>query len=276
MSSRLLERLERKSRRALKRILRRGSPAAGPPSWQRVESGPLAGLELFLPTDRRPVSWVARMLCGQYEPQLVSEIARLASAGGIFYDIGGHAGFFSCAWLQLGGARVEIFEPAPDNVKRIIETMIRNGFADRAGVHPLALADFDGQAPLIHNTTDVGLASMSHLEGIGGVLKMRRQATNTRVRVAVRRLDGLIEKLGLAPPRVVKIDVEGGEEQVVLGAASLLRGASPIVYCEMHAIVSAVATCTRLAAMGYTATALDAARGMPIYRFDPPAEAHHD
>ncbi len=266
MSSSLLERLRRK--------LRLGVPETGPPSWQRVESGLLAGLELFLPTDRRPASWVARMLHGDYEQQLVDEIARLASAGGTFYDIGGHAGFFSCAWLHLGGARVEIFEPAPDNARRIMETMTRNGFEGSTGVHHLALADFDGEASLIHNTTDIGLASMSHLESIGGVPKMRRQTTNSRVTVAVRRLDDLIEKLGLPPPRVVKIDVEGGEEQVVRGAASMLRGSSPVVFCEMHAIAPAVATSARLAAMGYTATALSAAGGMPVFRFDPPGEPH--
>ncbi len=211
-----------------------------------------------------------RMLRGDYERRLVDDLADLAGDGGVFYDIGGHVAFFGCAWLHLGGGRVEIFEPVPDNARRIEETLARNDFESTARVHHLALGDFDGTANLVQNAADIGLASMSHLEGLGGVPKMRRQTTNTRVTAEVRRLDGLAETLGLPAPAVVKIDVEGAEDLVVRGAASLLRRYSPVVFCEMHAIVPAVATTARLTAMGYSAAALDAAVGMPVVRFDRP------
>lgn len=254
----------------LGRRLRRPAPAAGPPAWQKVRSGPLAGLELYLPTDDRPKSWVMRMLNGEYERRLVAEIESLAQGGGVFYDIGGHVAFFSCAWLRLGGERAEIFEPVPANAARIEETLARNGFEHTARVHHHALGDFDGEAVLVQNSADIGLASMSHLEGFG-TAKMRRQTTNTRVTVDVRRLDGLATALDLPAPRVVKIDVEGAESQVVDGAMGLLGHSLPVIFCEMHAIESAVQTAIQLANLSFTAERLEARGGMPVFRFDPRA-----
>ncbi len=211
-----------------------------------------------------------RMLRGEYERRLVADLADLAGDGEVLYDIGGHVGFFACAWLRLGGGRVEIFEPVAANAHRIEETLARNGFEHTARVHHHALGDFDGEAVLVQNADDIGVASMSHLEGYGGVPKMQRQTTNTRVTVGVRRLDGLAEALGLPAPAVVKIDVEGAEGQVVDGATSLLHSSRPVIFCEMHAIEAAVQTTMRLAALAYTALPLEARGGMPVFRFDPP------
>ncbi len=262
MTSPLIQRLKR-------RLLRRPADV-GPPAWQRVESGLLAGLELYLPADRRPASWIQRICRGDYERELVGELADLAVDGGVFYDVGGHAGLFSCAWLHLGGTRVEVFEPSPENSRRIEETLARNVHRPAARVHRLALADYDGKAVLIQNATDIGLASMSYVEGLGGLPKMRRQSTNTQVDVEVRRLDSLVETLRLPAPRVVKIDVEGGEENVVRGASDVLAAARPVVFCEMHTIASAVGTTARLGGLGYDPAPLEAVgAGMPIVRFDP-------
>lgn len=211
------------------------------------------------------------MLRGEYERRLLAALADLAEDGGVFYDVGGHVGFFGCAWLRLGGEQVEIFEPMPDSAQRIEETLARNGVAHTARVHHHALSDFDGESVLVQNTIDIGLASMSHLEGYGGTPKIQRQTTNTRVTVGVRRLDGLVEELGLPAPTVVKIDVEGAESHVVKGAMGLLRDSRPVIFCELHAIETAVPTALQLATLAYTAAPLEARGGMPVFRFDPSA-----
>jgi len=94
------------------------------PHWARVEAGPLAGCEFFLPKGLK--GWAGQIVRGAYEPGLCMEIAALAKHGGTFYDIGAHIGFFSCAWLTLGGAGVESFEPAPGNAEIVRETLARN------------------------------------------------------------------------------------------------------------------------------------------------------
>jgi hypothetical protein len=53
--------------------------------------------------------------------------------------------------------------------------------------------------------------------------------------VRVVSIDGLIERGQLAPPDVVKIDVEGSELAVVSGMAQVLRRRRPVLVCELHA-----------------------------------------
>lgn len=252
----------------LRRRWRRKRPAAKPPSWQQVHSGPLEGLELFLPTDDRPTGWVAKMLRGDYEPVLLEALRRLAKDGKVLYDIGGHVGFVACAWLSFGGRRVEIFEPSPHNARCIDDVLRRNHLESSARVHRLALGESAEEATLISHASDIGLTSMSHLEGYG-VPKMWRQRTTTEVSVPVRSLDDWHRELDPEPPDVVKIDVEGAEASVIRGARECLRTVQPVVFCELHGIYQAVQTTSDLSELGYRATPLDAASGMPLVRFDP-------
>jgi hypothetical protein len=47
----------------------------------------------------------------------------------------------------------------------------------------------------------------------------------------------LDEEVALGPaPSLVKIDVEGGEEHVLVGAARLLTECKPLIVCEVHSV----------------------------------------
>jgi hypothetical protein len=47
--------------------------------------------------------WGDRIATGRYEVELMQALGTLASAGGVLYDVGAHIGFFTSAWLRLGG-----------------------------------------------------------------------------------------------------------------------------------------------------------------------------
>ena len=51
--------------------------------------------------------------------------------------------------------------------------------------------------------------------------------------IQVRSIDSLLAG-GMRPPKLVKIDVEGGEGLVLDGAKQVLRTYRPAVLCEMH------------------------------------------
>jgi hypothetical protein len=68
-------------------------------------------------------------------------------------------------------------------------------------------------------------------------------------------LDDLVYQRGIDPPDVVKIDVEGGELQVLAGMSRLLRDRPPAIIAEMHGKNAAV--CELLRQAGYRIVNLD-------------------
>ena len=86
---------------------------------------------------------------------MLAALAGLAKKGGTLYDIGAHMGFYTCAWLRLGGSHVEAFEPAPYNRELLQATLRRNGLPDRVQIHAVALGDREIEATMVASNADV-------------------------------------------------------------------------------------------------------------------------
>lgn len=140
----------------------------------------------------------------------------------VFYDVGANVGLYTCfAGNVLPHDRIVAFEPSPVVAGRLRQNLELNG------VHPLtfqkALGSQRGTFPFDVHTGDP-LGRMSSL--------VTDQHDGT---YPVEVLDGttLFEQYGVPEPTVLKIDVEGGEVDVLRG----LEGALPSVrriYCEVH------------------------------------------
>ncbi len=115
------------------------SPYVVDPDWRTVANGELKGVDFFLPKGNGR-TWADRIVAGEYEADLFAVFAELARQGGILYDIGAHIGYFTCAWVILGGHRVEAFEPVPSNHHIILNTVTRNNLKEKVRVHNVALA----------------------------------------------------------------------------------------------------------------------------------------
>ena len=131
-------------RRVVQGIIRRVSPRyrameqqQKAPQWRKVAVGPLQGVEFFLPPPGL-AGWSERIVRGQYEQDVAPTLLEPAPRGGTLYDIGSHIGFFTCAWLTLGGSSVVAFEPVPSNERIVRATVARNGFTDRVQIQALA------------------------------------------------------------------------------------------------------------------------------------------
>ena len=245
------------------------------PHWAGVKAGPLAGLQFYLPQSGS--GWSGAIVRGEYERPLLAqfeELARAAARGkgaGVLYDIGAHVGFFSCAWLRLGGNRVEAFEPVPANARIVAETAARNGL-EGLRVHALALGHFTGSGTLMANTENLGKASMAYVQDVGGVDVQRegrvyRDAEASAVNVW--KLDEVVRKHGLAHPELIKIDVEGAESKVLKGAWELIAKCRPALLIEIHNIEAGLEIAEALAGIGYQRSVVDANGGMPICRWSP-------
>lgn len=134
--------------------------------------------------------------------------------GDLFLDVGAHWGIMSLHAATRfqgeagpGEVRALAFEPAPGNVQRLREWLGMNGLADQVEVVAAAVAEAPGRGALRPEST-MGYSLVRSEEG----------------RVPVVTVDGaLAERPHLQRRRVIaKIDVEGGEPEVVAGMGALL------------------------------------------------------
>jgi FkbM family methyltransferase len=167
-----------------------------------------AKMSALLPTDHghRQIAW-----CGFYELDLSRRISFLARQGGLLVDVGANVGYFSCMWAALNPQNeVYAFEPSPRNL-----TMLKKNIS--ALPNPDAVKIFDhavGREDGFFNF-DIGPEEQS---GWGGLATSQSART---IQIKVKRLDDIIPAGKTIS--VLKIDTEGADTWVLMGAENLLR-----------------------------------------------------
>jgi FkbM family methyltransferase len=188
-------------------------------------------------------------LMGTHDPISQGALKMLLKPGMTFFDIGANVGFFSVIAARLvgPGGRVVAFEPLPSNARALAHNALLNGLRNVA-VRQEALAATDGEATFLLSTEP----TWGKLSGAGKPPDQQDGETT----VAVRRLDGVIERDRLSAPDVMKIDVEGAEVDLLAGAERTLRERRPVILMELHGTNRDIAA--RLATLNYVAGVLGA------------------
>jgi FkbM family methyltransferase len=150
---------------------------------------------------------------GTYEPAFQSFFFSVVPKGGVVWDVGANVGFYSLL-ASRKAAKVIAFEPLPENLSYLRRHIELNGLKERVQVIPAAASDRDGSALF---TIVPGNRSEGSL-GPHGTLPVR----------TVR-----LDSLGTVPD-VIKIDVEGNEYSVLLGAIATMRNHHPLVLVARH------------------------------------------
>jgi FkbM family methyltransferase len=166
-------------------------------------------------------------LNGVHEGLIQEVILRHLQRGGVFYDVGAHIGFFSLlAARAVGeGGEVAAFEADPENAARIREHMDRNALA-QVRVFPLAVwskccrIHFERASQFSSRNQGAAVQASDTTSGADGI---EVGATTLDSHARDRR-----------PPTVIKVDVEGGEAEVLEGAAMIFSEAKPVLVCEVH------------------------------------------
>lgn len=141
--------------------------------------------------------------------------------GAVVYDKGVNVGIMALGAAQLVGnlGMVIAFDGDPENIERLREHSARNGLEDRLRVVHAAVWSRTA-------TDGIGFRRGEPSRSQGGV-----EADGNRpvlgsgkvINVPAITLDDFVAA-GEPPPHLLKIDVEGGEYEVLLGANTLLRG----------------------------------------------------
>jgi FkbM family methyltransferase len=188
------------------------------------------GTGLRFNCDHGPISYVF----GTHEPGVQHAFERLARPGMVVYDIGANLGFYCVILARLVGdsGRVIAFEPLPDNVRWIAHNATLNGFG-QIEVRCEALGRSDSEAEFI----------VSAKSAWGKLASAGPQPADAikRINVMLRSLDSLVSAGAVAPPELMKIDVEGAEAEVLNGAAETLRRFRPSLIVDLHGTNAPVA-----------------------------------
>jgi FkbM family methyltransferase len=144
----------------------------------------------------------------------------------ILFDVGGHVGEYTEAFLQaLPGGQSYIFEPSANHLD-----MLRQNLGGRPNVHilPAGLGDKPGTLPLYKDRNISGLASLSQRRLEHFDIKMDKVEM-----VTIGTVDMITAEISLPSIDLLKIDVEGHELAVLRGATKTMeRGLIKLVQFE--------------------------------------------
>jgi FkbM family methyltransferase len=176
-----------------------------------------------------PEDWVGRavLLAGDLDRKITQLCRRLLAAGDHAIDVGANIGLVTTTMAARVGpqGRVLAVEPNPVNLRLLHATIARAGLSQVA-VHACALGSADGELALHVPAGNSGAASLLSLPG--------KTLVDEPV-VPVRRLDGIVE--AGCPIALMKIDVEGFEDEVLSGGSGLLGGgAVDAIVLERHRV----------------------------------------
>jgi len=163
-----------------------------------------------------------------HEIDYVEAFADACRDADLVYDIGANVGHFSLVAGTVNPyAEIVAFEPESSNFERLCENIHGNDFDDRACLMQVALGD---------KKKEIDIFCTSHVPGIGGhrVKADGEKSNEANITVPSLKVDGLVDRGELAPPDLIKIDVEGFEMKVLKGMNKVLENHGPQLFIEVH------------------------------------------
>ncbi len=251
--------------RKIAQLPRRMAIAAGMNGERRVT---LADGSTFVADPRR--GWIDWNLAvrGTYEPGTLTLIRKFLGSGDTFVDVGANIGLMSVTAARCVGpsGQVLAFEPDSRNFPRLASARQANSVPQLLPI-PLALGSHTGHITINRAPGgDGGLSSIKEIPGfIGG----------EQIRLTT--LDAMVDALCIDQINLIKIDVEGAEEDVVMGGLKSIMRFRPVLIIEMIN-QSAVAAGKMLSDMGYKAFVTDGKDSFECRRLRPiePRLLDHD
>lgn len=177
----------------------------------------------FLPTENLYHYFRNRLVLD--DPGSAALLQRIVKPGMVVFDIGAHAGAFALLAAQClkGRGAVHAFEPTSSTYERLLRNIAQNGAVGHVIIpNRLAVSSVDGSVTL--NTFPAHLSAWNtmgkpEMEYEGGV-KIRPSSSEQVTSVMV---DSYCREHGVEKIDLLKIDVEGFEDEVIGGSADMIR-----------------------------------------------------
>jgi FkbM family methyltransferase len=151
------------------------------------------------------------------------------SANDVLLDIGANRGYYALAVLAVQPrAQVVAFEPNPHVFEKLKKNIRLNSWSERIIALNLAVGEKEGSLPLNIARSD----SASSFDPKWATMWGRKIVAQEDV--IVKPLDAILLEYKIANPNHIKIDTEGFELPILLGAKNVLKNCHPHLYLEAH------------------------------------------
>lgn len=181
---------------------------------------------------------------GEYSEHETALLLRLLRPGDVVIEAGANIGALTVPLARAVGPEglVLAFEPLPVVFHTLCANLALNAL-ENTRAYPYALGRYDG---------DISIPKIDYavMDNFGGKspLSADTSAKPGPLTAPITRLDGFCKDL---TPRLVKIDVEGMETEVLIGATELIRRARPLLYVENDRVEQSPALIRLLRHLGY-------------------------
>jgi FkbM family methyltransferase len=168
-------------------------------------------------------------MSGQYEPSTTSVLRALLHEGDTFVDVGANVGLFTMLasrWVGQTG-RVVALEPSRRESARLRDHVTHNSLRN---VDMLEVAASDRCGTAVLHVADIGHGGLNTLGDHFMYSTVVEAYTEV---VAMMSIDELVKRQGISSVDVIKIDVEGGEHDVVMGARNTITRDMPQIVLEV-------------------------------------------
>jgi FkbM family methyltransferase len=180
--------------------------------WAHVPGG-----EVLAPLD----DYVGRaaFYVGDLDRKLTWICEKIVRPGDTVLDIGANIGIVTLLLSKLVGKNgtVHSFEPNP-NLQKLLQKTLNHNSISNVHLHPVALGSEECSLELRIPRVNAGAASLIRNRGLSDC---------DAFEVPVRRLSSIVAEEGIELIRLIKIDVEGFEADVLHGGEDVLKSIRP-------------------------------------------------
>lgn len=173
---------------------------------------------------RFPAKW-SRYYEAEYEPETFRFFRENVNTGDTVLDIGGHIGLFAVTAAKLVGptGKVFTFEPTPFTRSVLQEVVNLNGCSEIVEVRGEAVSSKRGETVFFDTGEDISNANSL----------VKSELSRKEIPITLISVDEFVRERGLNVD-CLKIDVEGAELDVLIGAKETFTDQRPVARLGLH------------------------------------------